>query len=137
MFAACMNMCMAGFRQRLRALTWTAALALAGVTILLVAAGFGLSLLYVWLQQIYGTMPALAIVAGGCAAVALLLFMLAFLRPASRRRYDRAEIPRASSTSQQRTVDEAIAAVQQGSRESMLAALAVAVIAGMSLGRKL
>ena len=137
MFAACMNMCMAGFRQRLRALTWTAALALAGVTTLLVAAGFGLSLLYVWLQQIYGTMPALAIVAGGCAAVALLLFMLAFLRPASRRRYDRAEIPQASSTSQQRTVDEAIAAVQQGSRESMLAALAVAVIAGMSLGRKL
>ena len=100
---------------------------------LLVAAGFGLSLLYVWLQQIYGTMIALAIIGGGCALLALILLALAMVRPGRRQR---AHAPQPALTGN-RTVDEAITAMQQGSRESMLAALALAVVTGVTLGRKL
>jgi hypothetical protein len=136
MFAACMSLCKGELKRRVRALTVTAALMLAAVAVVLVAIGFGLSLLYVWLQQIYGTMPALAIIAGGSAGLALILFMIAFLRPASRPRRD-ADASERAIGSAQRSVDEAIAAVQQGSRESMLAALALALVAGVTLGRKL
>ena len=67
MFAACMSLCKGEFKRRIRALTVTGALVVTGAAIVLVAIGFGLSLLYVWLQQLYGTMPALGIIAGGCA----------------------------------------------------------------------
>jgi hypothetical protein len=103
----------------------------------LVAIGFGLSLLYVWLQQIYGTMPALGIIAGGCAGLALILFMIAFLRPASRRMRHSANLSQRIIATGERAVDESIDAVQQGSRETMLVALATALVAGVALGRKL
>lgn len=134
MFAACMNICKRRFKQRIRSLTVTLMLTLVAVAVVLVAIGFGLSLLYVWLQHLYGTMPALAIIAGGCAVLALILFMIAFLRPASR---PRVEAPEPAIGSAQRSIEEAIAAVQQGSRESMLAALALALVAGVTVGRKL
>jgi type VI protein secretion system component VasK len=134
MFAACMNICKGRFKQRIRSLTVTLMLTLVAVAVVLVAIGFGLSLLYVWLQQLYGTMPALAIIAGGCAVLALILFMIAFLRPASR---PRVEAPEPATGSAQRSIEEAVAAVQQGSRESMLAALALALMAGVTVGRKL
>jgi len=134
MFAACMNICKGHFKQRIRSLTVTLMLTLVAVAVVLVAIGFGLSLLYVWLQQLYGTMPALAIIAGGCAVLALILFMIAFLRPASR---SRVEAPEPATGSAQRSIEEAIAAVQQGSRESMLAAVALALMAGVTVGRKL
>ena len=136
MFRACMSMCQDHFKQRIRALTVTLMLTLVAIAAVLVAIGFGLSLLYVWLQQLYGTMPALAIVGGGCAALALVLFMIAFLRPASRPR-PHVEAPDPAVGHAQRSVEEAVAAVQQGSRESMLAAIALAVVAGVTLGRKL
>ncbi len=81
-------------------------------------------------------MAALAIVAGGAAVLAAILLMIAFLRPASRPQ-PRAEVPPPAVAGAQRGVEEAIAAVQQGSRESMLAAIAMAVVAGVTLGRKL
>ena len=133
MFAVCMNLCMGQFKRRLLTLTRIAVLALFALVALLVAAGFALSLLYVWLQQIYGTMIALAIVAGGCALLAVILLALAMLRP---RRRQHAHVPQPAPTGN-RTLDEAITAMQQGSRESMLAALALAVVTGVTLGRKL
>jgi hypothetical protein len=139
MFAACMSLCKGEVKRRIRTLTVTAALTLGAVAIVLVAIGFGLALLTVWLQQIYGTMPALAIIAGGCAVLGLILFLIAFLRPASRAR----PVQRDTAISAggipigERAVDDAIAAVQQGSRETMLAALALAIVAGVTLGRKL
>jgi hypothetical protein len=139
MFAACMSLCKGHFKQRIRALTVTAVLMLAAVAIVLVAIGFGLSLLYVWLQQLYGTMPALGIIAGGCAALGLILFLIAFFRPASRRRpiYSGAGGSGSVIASGEQALDEAIGAVQHGSRETMLAALSLAVVAGVILGRKL
>lgn len=134
MFAACMNICKGHFKQRIRSLTVTLMLTLVAVAVVLVAIGFGLSLLYVWLQQLYGTMPALAIIAGCCAVLALILFMIAFLRPASP---PRVEAPEPATGSVQRSIEEAIAAVQQGSRQSMLAAIALALMAGVTVGRKL
>jgi hypothetical protein len=119
-------------RRSLRAATLTAVLTLFAFVVLLAAAGFGLALLTVWLQQALGTLPALAIVAGGCAVVALILLAIAFLRPGRRRRP-----PPARDGSTERMIDEAIAAVQQGSRESMLAAVMLAVVTGVMLGRKL
>ena len=123
-------------RRRLRAATVTAVLALIAFVILLVAAGFGLALLYVWLQQVVGTVPALAILAGGCAVLALILLAIAFLRPGPRRA-PRREAPAGRDGSTERMIEDALAAVQQGSRESMLAAVALAVVTGVILGRKL
>ena len=137
MFAACMNMCMGHFKQRMRSLTVTLALVLAGIAVVLVAAGFGLSLLTVWLQQIYGTMPALAIVGGGSAGLGLILFLIAFLRPASRPRPVRRDAAITGGTMAGGAIDEVIASVEHGSQEKMLAALVLAVVAGVTLGRKL
>ena len=126
-------------QRRIHVLKVTAALTLAAVAAVLVAIGFGLALLYVWLQQIYGTMPALAIIAAGCAVLGLILFLIAFLRPASRGRPIRRAADSSGGTiaTGERAIDEAVAAVQQGSRETMLTALALALVAGVTLGRKL
>jgi hypothetical protein len=132
MVSALFNLISGRIQRSVRAIAISAMLAVIALVALLTGLGFALSLLYVWLAQLYGTMTALAIVAGGCAAVALLLFALAFAR-----RGRRSSGPQSANATGQRTVDEAIAAVQQGSRESMLAALALAVVAGMTLGRKL
>ena len=139
MFAACMSLCKGEFKRRLRALTVTAAVAVTGAAIVLVAIGFGLSLLYVWLQQFYGTMPALGIIAGGCASLGLILFLIAFFRPVSRPRPDRREVAGSERmiASGEKAIDEAVDAVQHGSRETMLAALSLALVAGVVLGRKL
>ena len=139
MFATCMSLCKGEFKRRMRALTVTAVLMLAAIAVVLVAIGFGLSLLTVWLQQIYGTMPALGIVAGGCAVLSLILFLIALLRPASRARPLPREADRLESeiASGQRAIDDAVSAVQQGSRETMLAALTLALVTGVTLGRKL
>lgn len=123
-------------RGRLRALTITVVLALLALVALLVACGFGLSLLYVWLQQTLGTMPALAIIAGGCAVLALILLALAFARQ-GRRSPHRAPPRGEHDASTERVIEDALAALKQGSRESMLAAVALAVVTGVILGRKL
>ena len=137
MFAAVLSLF--DCKWRIHALKVTAALTLAAVAVVMVAIGFGLSLLYVWLQQIYGTMPALAIIAAGCAVLGLILFLIAFLRPASHPRAIRrdADVSGGTIASGERPIDEAIASVQQGSRETMLAALSLALVAGVILGRKL
>ena len=68
-------------KARLRAMTVSAVLTVVGLALLLTALGFGLALLYVWLQQMLGTIVALAIVAGACALLALILFAIAAWRP--------------------------------------------------------
>ena len=136
MFSACMSLCKGECKRRIRAFSVTAVLMLAAVAAVLVAAGFALSLLYVWLQQIYGSMPALGIIAGGCAALGLILFAAAFWRPAPQPPvHHEAVAPEIEAA--KRSFDEAVVTLQKGSRESMIAALSLAIVAGIALGRKL
>lgn len=145
MFGFVLNILRGDIGRRVHAFKVTAVLVAAASAALLVAAGFALALLYVWLAGLYGTMIALAIVAGGFAVLALILFLIAFLRPAAKAHaahhaaapdMDVAAAAESLARSQ-RTIEESLAAVQQGSRESMLAALALAVVTGLALGRKL
>jgi hypothetical protein len=138
-------------KRVVRDMSVTAALALAALVVLLVAAGFGLALLYVWLQMQLGTLDALAIIAGGCAVIGLILLALAIWRPRGKqgaaRRAAAPPPPREEATAGAagaaagaqgtRVIEEAIAAMKEGSRETMLAAVAMAVVAGVVLGRKI
>jgi type VI protein secretion system component VasK len=131
-------------KARLRAVTVTAVLMLVGVVLLLTAIGFGLALLYVWLQQVLGTVIALAIIAGACVLLALILFAVAAWRPKPgdkpAHRAPPPPPPRpesvTGSAATDRMIEDAVAAMQQGSREQMLAALSLALVTGIILGRK-
>jgi hypothetical protein len=130
-------------KARLRAMTVTAALALCGVGLLLTALGFGVALLYSWLELELGTFPALAIIAGACVLLALILFAVAAWRPkpGDRRAHHGPPPPRlasatGSAAAADRMMDEALTAVRHGSREQMLAALSLAVVTGIMLGRR-
>ena len=131
-------------KARLRAMTVSAVLTVVGVALLLTALGFGVALLYVWLQQMLGTVIALAIIAGSCILLALILFALAAWRPKpGAKPAHRAPPPppprsesATGSTTTDRMIDEALSAMQQGSREQMLAALSLALVTGVILGRK-
>jgi type VI protein secretion system component VasK len=130
-------------KSRLRALTVSAVLTLIGVLLLLTAIGFGLAVLYVWLQQMLGTVIALAIIAGACVLLSLILFAVATWRPKpGDKPVHRAPPPPPRQESApgrsatDRMIDEAVSAIQQGSREQMLAALSLALVTGIILGRK-
>jgi type VI protein secretion system component VasK len=138
-----LNLIKLDLRARLRAMTVTAVLTLVGVVLLLTAIGFGLALLYVWLQQMLGTLAALAIIAGSCILLALILFAIAAWRPKPGRRPAQRTAPppprpesATGSPTADRMIDEALSAMQQGSREQMLAALSLALVTGIILGRK-
>jgi hypothetical protein len=126
-----------GLQRRVHKFSVTLVLMLAGIGFVLVAAGFGLALLTIWLQQLYGTMIAEAIVGGGCAVAGLILLAFAFWRPAPRPRAVSHEAVAPEIEAAKHTFDEAISQVRQGSRETMLAALSLAIVAGIVLGRKL
>jgi hypothetical protein len=131
MFGLMLRLFHGGLERSARRLTATVVLLLAGAVLIAVAGGFGLAVLTLWLQQIYGTMPAYAIVGGGCAAIAALFVGLALWRPARHR----AATPETDAIKQ--AFEEAIASVQHGSRETMLTALALALVAGLTAGRKI
>ncbi|HEY0223606.1 MAG TPA: hypothetical protein VGC38_03750 [Pseudolabrys sp.] len=126
-----------GVQRRVHKFSVTLALMLAGIVFMLVAGGFGLTLATAWLQQVYGTTIAHAVVGGGCAVIGLILLAFAFWRPAARPRAVPHEAVAPEIEAARHTFDEAIAQMQGGSRETMLAALSLAIVAGIVLGRKL
>ncbi len=145
MLSTALNIVLGAFRfdvkRSVRSMTITVALVVAAVVALLVGAGFGLSLLYLWLENTEGTVLALTIIAAGCALLGLVLLLFAFARPKRQDPRD-ASAPHykpyeSGMAGPERMLDEAIAAMQKGSRESMLAAVALALVAGMMAGRKL
>lgn len=145
MLSTALNIVLGVFRfdvkRSVRSMTITVALVVAAVVALLIGAGFGLSLLYFWLESTEGTVLALTIIAAGCAVLGLVLLLFAFARP-KRRDPRKAFAPHykphePGMAGSERMFDEAIAAMQKGSRESMLAAVALALVAGMMAGRKL
>jgi len=132
-------------KARLRAMTVSAVLTVVGLALLLTALGFGVALLYVWLQQMLGTIVALAIIGGACIVLALILFALTAWRPKpgdkpAKRAAPPPPPPRPEGTTGSGATDhliaEAVSAMQQGSREQMLAALSLALVTGIILGRK-
>src|SRR5262245_4367877 len=70
----------ANTKWQLRQAVVTAALAIVGGVAAMVAVGIGLVALYLWIEIREGQITALAVVGGGMAAVALILFAVAFLR---------------------------------------------------------
>ena len=143
MLSTALNIVLGVFRfdvkRSVRSMTITVALVVAAVVALLIGAGFGLSLLYFWLESTEGTVLALTIIAAGCAILGSVLLLFAFARP---RRRDPRVAPHykpyePGMAGSERMFDEAIATMQKGSRESMLAAVALALVAGMMAGRKL
>ncbi len=143
MLSSALNLALRLFRFDLKrsvhSMIVTMALTLAALLAWVIAAGFGLSLLYIWLDRIEGTMLALTIIAGGGATLGLVLLLIAFLRPNRRRREafePRRRPVEARLAGSERMLDEAITAMQRGSRESMLAAVALALVAGLIVGRK-
>ena len=85
-------------------------------------------------------MIALAIMAGGCAVLALIFLGFAFWRPQSKRKAALRAASQAdsgASTGTEQMLHEAMTAMQQGSRESMVAAVALALVTGVMLGRKI
>ncbi len=142
MLSTALNLVLGLFRfdlkRSVRAKIVTTALTLAALLAWVVAAGFGLSLLYIWLERSEGTVLALSLLAGGCAVLGLMLLLIAILRP--RRR----EVPepqhrtfKAGLGGSEQMLDQAITEMQRGSRESMLAAVVLGLVAGMMVGRKL
>lgn len=124
-------------RRNIRRMMLNVAFMLLALLAWMVAAGFGLSLTYLWLQRSEGTMPALAIISGGCVVLGLILLLVALLV----RRWGRAsKLSGAASKAErvhvERMLEEAVAAIQ-GSRESMLAAAAMALVAGILVARRL
>jgi|ERR1700761_8361654 len=125
-------------RRSIRRMMLVAALTLMALLAWMVAAGFGLSLTYVWLQRVEGTAPALAIISGGCIALGLILLLIAWV---GRRRRGASELSAATSKTEhghiERMLDEALAAIRGSAGESLLAAAALALVAGIALGRRL
>ena len=135
MFAAALDL--PGLRQRARAASRAVALVVAALMLGMLAGGFGVALLYAWLRQTCGTLPALAIIAGGFAALSLMLLAIAGRRgrPASPRHNEADDVARLAGDGE-RLAAAAIDALRNGSHGSMLATLALAVLAGVALGRK-
>ena len=134
--------------RAIRRLTAKAVVVVLAVVLLCAGLLAGVSLLHLWLSQLLGPMLSLAVTGGACTVLALLLLAVAFHRK-SRPRGSAASAASAAAapsdanvvrdilTAGQRTLDESSDAVQQGSRDAMLAALLLALVEGMSLSRTL
>jgi hypothetical protein len=134
---------MAGFdlKRQVRSVVMTAAFAVAGAILILLAVAFGIAALYEWLKLHYGTLPALGILGGTWAVLGLVFFCLAFLRPKGRRRHVAAVNPlrepaAAIVQATEKAVDDATNLVRQGSRKQVFGALFVAVLTGFLIGRR-
>ena len=145
MLAALLDIVGAEIGHAVRRLTGRAVAVAMAVVLLAAALVSGVLLFHLWLQQLLGELLALAVTGGVCAVLALVLLAIA-LRKKSRPRRPvataaaappNADIVQEILAAGQRTLDESAGTVQQGSRDAMLAALLLAVVEGMSLGRKI
>lgn len=131
----------AALKRSIRRTMLTLALTLMALLAWMVAAGFGLSLAYVWVQRVEGTMPALAITGGVCALLGLVLLFVSLLgRQQDRWRGISKLLGKTSGADQGdvwRMLDEAISTIETGSQEPIWAAAAVAFVTGIMVGRRL
>jgi hypothetical protein len=134
---------MAGFdlKRQVRSVVMTAIFAVVGAILIVLALAFGIAALYEWLKLYYGTLPALGILGGSWAVLAIVFFCLAFLRPKGRSRRVAAVNPlrepaAAIVQATEQAVDDATNLVRQGSRKQIFGALVVAVLTGFLIGRR-
>jgi hypothetical protein len=144
MLAAIFGAFAADMRHHVHAFRRKALLTTVAIVAALVAIGFGLALLTIWLEQFYGMMTALAITGSGCAVLALILSTVAFWRTKPRVRLaprvaeaTDIDVARRTIADSERAIDEAVTTMQQGTRQSMLTAVSLAVVTGIIVGRKL
>ncbi|HWK96567.1 MAG TPA: hypothetical protein VNR39_14210 [Pseudolabrys sp.] len=125
----------------LRRLTFRALLTLIAFALLLAAFISALTLLFVYLQATFGTMPTLAAIAGGNVLVAAILLTIAFSGvrrpPPQKAAANEADEVAATIAATQRAVNEAADALREGSHERMVQAVTTAIVTGIVLGRRL
>jgi hypothetical protein len=128
-------------KREVRHITVTVVLALVGAVLAILAIAIGLRALYLWLELHYGVFPALGILGGSSALIALVLFGFAFLRRNARPRPRVANPLRASAASLveagEQAMENATDTVRHGSRKQVYATILIAVLAGLVLGRKI
>lgn len=126
-------------KRQIRQITLSIVFALLGAFAALVALAIAFRALYLGLELAVGTFAALGILGGASTMLAVIFFFLAFRR---RRRTARKAHPlRASTPSLAETTDAALGATEEfwrnGSRQQVVGALIVAVIAGWILGKRM
>lgn len=131
-------------KRQLRQIAITMALALAGIFSALIALAIAMRAFYLWLALSLGTFPALGIVGGFSALLAVIFFLLAFMR-GQRRRRAAPIAPTAALGAAAPTVAAAGNAaanatdqmIRNASQKQIVGALVVAAIAGWILGKRM
>jgi hypothetical protein len=128
-------------KREVRAAVVTIALALAGAFLAILAIAIALRALYLWLELQLGVFPALGILGGVSAVLAVILLFLAFrgrrrAKPAPRRENPLNATAAAIAEAGEQAVNEAADAVRNGSRKQMYSTILIAALAGLILGRK-
>jgi hypothetical protein len=125
----------------------TVALAVCGAFAAILALGFGVGALYLWLELTLGVFAALGILGGSSALLAIVLFAVAFRRAPRKPRAVANDALQAaigpaqtSAASIVRVADEAVKGatdfVRDGSRQQIASTIAVAALIGLLIGRR-
>jgi hypothetical protein len=130
-------------KRQVRQIALTFALALAGTFAALLALGIALRAFYLWLELSLGTFPALGIVGSFAALLAIIFFMLAFTR--GRRRVRAAPMAPIASPAPVVPLAQTGASLggaadqmaRNASRQQLVGAALVAVLAGWILGKRM
>jgi multisubunit Na+/H+ antiporter MnhB subunit len=136
-------------KRQVRQIVLTVVFALTGTFAALVALGIACRALYLWLELSLGTFPALGLVGVLAALVAIIFFMLAFMRRRRRAQPAAALRMRAPVTAASAATTAAAPAaapdasgaadglLRNASGPQLAGALAVAIIAGWFLGKRM
>lgn len=142
MIAALLGMVGIDLKREVRGFAVTIALAAAGAFLAIVAIAIGLRAFYLWLEGQVGVFPALGILGGVSAVLAIIAFFLAFKRGRKPKPAPRAANPIQSSAAAiaeatEQAVNDATDSIRTGSRKQMYTTILIAALAGLLLGRKL
>jgi hypothetical protein len=142
MFSALLGLIGIDLKREVRGLAVTIALAAAGAFLAIVAIAIALRALYLWLEAQVGVFPALGILGGLSALLAIVLFFCAFRRRKAKAAPPRAANPLEASAAAlaeatEQAVHGATDSVRSGSRKQMYTTILIAALAGLLLGRKL
>jgi hypothetical protein len=132
-------------QQQIRSIAATIVLALAGVAMVLVAAGIGVDALYLWLSLEYGVFPALGILGGASVLIGIIFLILAFWP--SRKQHPAVTLAEATHTAKtgaaamaqtaiQDFSDFSSQAIRRAPRQALLGIALTAVFVSFLAGRR-